>query len=157
MVIAEEDQPAFHMAKVVWNWSRDLLVCTNGRATLAAEHKAILQRNGIQVVEDALTALVGQDGRLECVDFASHEASARQGGFVAPKLSQASPFGTELGCTTDARGAMVTDDLGRTTVPGVYLAGDASFAVPHQLVIAAAAGSRAAAGVNTDLTDRAFR
>jgi thioredoxin reductase len=157
VVVAEEDQPAFHMAKVVWNWSRDLLVCTNGRATLSAEHKALLQQYGIQVVEDAITALIGQDGRLELVVFASHAANARQGGFVSPQLSQASPFGTELGCATDARGAMVTDDLGRTTIPGVYLAGDASFAVPHQLVIAAAAGSRAAAGVNTDLTDRAFR
>lgn len=156
VVIAEEGQPAFHLAKVVWNWSRDLLVCTNGQTTLSAEQKAILQRNGIQVVEDTITALVGKDGMLERVVFASHDESARQGGFVVPQLSQASAFGALLGCDMNAPGGIVTDNLGRTTVPGVYAAGDASMDAPAQLVIAAAAGSRAAAGVNTDLTDRAF-
>ncbi|MHB8599915.1 MAG: hypothetical protein ACYDER_24290 [Ktedonobacteraceae bacterium] len=38
----------------------------------------------------------------------------------------------------------------------MYAAGDVSVAVPHQLIIAAAAGSRAAAGVNTDLTESEF-
>ncbi len=46
--------------------------------------------------------------------------------------------------------------LERTTVPGVYGAGDTSVVVPAQLKIAAAEGSRAAAGVNTDLTERDF-
>jgi thioredoxin reductase len=155
-VIAEEGQAAFHMAKVVWNWSRDLLVCTNHQATLTPEQKAILQRNGIEVVDDAITALVGKDGMLERVVFASHDASNRLGGFVAPRLSQASPFGAQLGCAMNTLGAIITDEFGRTTVPGVYAAGDASIVVPAQLVIAAAAGARAAAGVNTDLTDHAF-
>jgi thioredoxin reductase len=160
VVIAEEGQAAFHMAKVVWNWSRDLVVCTNGQTTLSAEHKASLQRNGIQVMEDPITALVGTHGRLERMVFASHKAShkasSRQGGFVVSQLSQASAFGAQLGCAMNAHGGIITDDLGRTAVPGVYAAGDASVVAPAQLVIAAAAGSRAAAGVNMDLTDRAF-
>ena len=157
IVIAEEGQAAFHFARVVWNWSRDLLLCTNGHTTLSPEQTAILQRNGIQVVEDPITALVGADGRLERVIFASHGASARQGGFVVSPLNQASPFGAQLGCEMDVRGAIVTDEFGRTTVPGVYAAGDASIVAPAKLIIAAASGSRAAVGVNTDLTDRAFR
>ena len=48
------------------------------------------------------------------------------------------------------------DPFGRTTVPGVYGADDTSVVVPAQLKIAAAEGSRAAAGVNTDLTERDF-
>jgi thioredoxin reductase len=157
VVIAEEGQAAFHMAKVVWNWSGDLLLCTNGHTTLSPEQKATLQRNGIQVVEDPITALVGADGRLERIILASHGASTRQGGFVVSPLSQASPFGAQLGCEMNASGAIVTDEFGRTSVPGVYAAGDASIVAPAKLIVAAAAGSRAAVGVNTDLTDRAFR
>ena len=57
----------------------------------------------------------------------------------------------------NAMGRIVTDQLGRTTVPGVYAAGDASVGHPaHQLIIAAAEGSVAAAGVNTDLTESEF-
>ena len=108
------------------------------------------------MVEDRITALVGKHGQLERMVFATQEERARRGGFVAPLLLQASPFGEELGCEINAMGGIVTDPLGRTTVPGVYAAGDALVAVPHQLVIAAAGGSRAAAGVNTDLTEREF-
>lgn len=157
VVIAEDGQRAFHLAKVVWNWSHDLMLCTNGHTILSAEQKAVLQRNGIEVVEDTITALVGRDGVLERVVFASHEASAREGGFVVSQLSQASGFGAQLGCEMNAQGNMAIDELGRTTVPGVYAAGDAAGMAPAQLVIAAAAGSRAAAAVNTDLTERAFR
>ncbi|HZR43689.1 MAG TPA: NAD(P)/FAD-dependent oxidoreductase [Ktedonobacteraceae bacterium] len=156
IVIAEEGQRAFHMAKLVWNWSRDLLVCTNGHALFTTEQKEMLRKKEIEVVEDRITALVGEKGMLEWVVFASHAASARQGGIVASQLLQASPFGEELGCQMNAMGGIVTDPFGRTTVAGVYAAGDTLMAVPHQLIIAAAGGSWAAAGVNTDLTEREF-
>ena len=157
VVIAEEGQHAFHMVKIVWNWSRDVLVCTNGHAALTEERKETLQKKAIQVIEDPITALVGKNGMLERVVFASHEESARQGGFVVPQWTQASSFGTLLGCDMNALGGIVTDEFGRTTIPGVYAAGDASVVIPSQLIIAAASGSRAAAGVNTDLTESEFR
>jgi thioredoxin reductase len=155
VVIAEEGQHAFHMAKIVWNWSRDVLVCTNGHATLTQEQKETLQRKEIQVVEDSITALVGKMGMLERVVFASHEESQRQGGFVVPQWSQASGFGTLLGCDLNAPGGIVTDNFGRTMVKGVYAAGEV-IGVPSSLIMAAAQGSMAAAGVNTDLTESAF-
>jgi thioredoxin reductase len=114
------------MAKVVWNWSRDVLVCTNGRSTLTKEHKETLQNKEMQVVEDPITALVGKNGMLERVVFSTHEQSKRQGGFVVPQLVQASQFGAQLGCEMNALGAIVTDDFGRTAIAGVYAAGDAS-------------------------------
>ncbi|WP_439644909.1 hypothetical protein [Aneurinibacillus tyrosinisolvens] len=46
----------------------------------------------------------------------------------------------------------MTDDFGRTNVEGVYAAGDTSVIAPSQVIIAAAEGSRAAIGVNSDLT-----
>ncbi|WP_244422455.1 FAD-dependent oxidoreductase [Ktedonobacter racemifer] len=114
------------------------------------------QKKEIQVVEDRITALIGKRGQLERVVFATQGERARRGGFVASQLLQASPFGEELGCQMNAMGGIVTDPFGRTTVPGVYAAGDALMAVLHQLIIAAAGGSWAAAGVNTDLTEREF-
>ena len=154
VVIAEEGEHAFHLAKVVWNWSRDVLVCTNGHALLTQEQKEILQKKEIQVIEDPITALVGKMGMLEQVVFATHEKSARQGGFVVPQWSQASEFGVLLGCATNAMGGTTTDEWGRTSVQGVYAAGEAI--APSILIAAAAQGSVAAAGVNTDLTQSEF-
>ncbi len=155
IVIAEEGQRAFHLAKLVWNWSRNLLVCTNGHAVLTPEQKVALQKKEIQIVEDRITALVGEKGMLERVVFASHAASARQGGFVMPQWSQASSFGSELGCELNENGGIVVDSLGRTSVKGVYAAGEVS-GMTSQLIMAAAQGSMAAAGVNADLTEHAF-
>jgi thioredoxin reductase len=156
LVVISEGPHTFHLVKVVWNWSHDLLVCTNGHQVLDSEQQAALRRKGIEVVEDRITTLVGKGGQLEQVVFATQGAHARRGGFVAPRLLQASPFGEELGCEMNVMGGIVTDAFGRTTVPGVYAAGDASVVVPAQLIIAAAEGSRAAAGVNTDLTESEF-
>jgi thioredoxin reductase len=156
LVVISEGPHTFNLVKVVWNWSHDLLLCTNGHQLLTREQQETLRQKGIQVVEDRITALVGKHGQLERIVFATREEKSREGGFVAPQLLQASPFGEVLGCEMNVMGGIVTDPFGRTTVPGVYAAGDASVVVPAQLIIAAAEGSRAAAGVNTDLTESEF-
>lgn len=156
LVVISEGPHTFQMVKVVWNWSHNLLVCTNGHQPLTAEQQATLRQKGIEVVEDRITALIGKHGQLERIVFATQEERSREGGFVASQLLQASPFGEVLGCEMNAMGGIVTDPFGRTTVPGVYAAGDASVVMPAQLIIAAAEGSRAAAGVNTDLTESEF-
>jgi len=145
----------FHVAKVVWNWSRDLLVCTNGHTLLTAEEKESLQRNKIQVVEDKIVALVGENGMLEKVVFASQGESVRTGGFVGGWPVQASSLGAELGCEINVQSRLVTDALTRTTVKGVYAAGDIEAPFP-QLIMAAAEGSKAAAAINMDLIESEF-
>lgn len=156
VIIAEDGQAAFHMPQVIWNWSRNLLVCTNGHSHLTEEQKETLQKKEIQVVEDPITALVGKNGMLERVVFSTHEEIAREGGFVVPQWTQASSFGAQLGCDLNAMGGVTTDDFGKTTVPGVYAAGDASVVMPSQVIFAAASGSRAAVGVYAELTQKEF-
>jgi thioredoxin reductase len=72
-----------------------------------------------------------------------------------PQLVQSSDFGKQLGCPYNSLGGIAIDPFGRTNIPGVYAAGDASVIAPAQLIIAAAEGVRAA-GVNTDLTQEEF-
>jgi thioredoxin reductase len=155
-IIAEEGHAAFHMARNVWNWSRDLVICTNGHAVLTLEEKEALQRHNIRIVEGSITALVGKMGMLERIVFTTHDEIVCQGGFVVPQLSQASPFGAEFGCDRNAMGGIVTDQFGRSSVKGVYAAGDVCGGMLSQLIVAAAQGCAAAAGVNMDLTQSEF-
>ncbi len=156
LVVISEGPHTFHMVKNIWNWSRDLLVCTNGHSVLIEEQQETFSRNKIRVNESPITTLVGKNGMLERVIFATGEESAREGGFVAPQWFQASSFGQMLGCEMNAMGGSVTDNFGRTTVKGVYAAGDAANVAPSQLILASAQGSMAAAGVNTDLIESEF-
>jgi thioredoxin reductase len=157
LVVISEGENTFHMAKTVWNWSRDLLVCTNGHHVLTREQQEALRKKEIEVVEDRITALVGKQGHLERIVFASQGERSREGGFVATQVFQASSFGAQLGCELNALGGLITDQLGRTTVPGVYAAGETALGRSAHLIIAAAVGSMAAAGVNAGLIESEFQ
>lgn len=73
-----------------------------------------------------------------------------------PQPIQATDFAKKLGCEYNSLGAISTDFYGRTNIQGVYAAGDASIFAPAQLIIAAADGLKAAAGVNRDLIEIEF-
>lgn len=156
LIVISEIPHIFHMAKIVFNWSKDLAVCTNGRKILTPEQKEALRAKNIRVYEQKITSLAGSNGLLENVIFEDGEQVNRKGGFVTPQWIQASSFAEALGCGTNQLGGIVTDDLGRTNIAGVYAAGDTAIIAPSQLIIAAAEGSRAAIGVNSDLTQTDF-
>jgi len=156
LVVVSEFLNLFHTAKLLHNWSKDLVVCTNGMASLSEEHKEQLQSKNIVVMEQPITAFSGQNGQLEHVRFSDGTLIPRAGGFVTPKFVQGVPFAERLGCEMTASGGIKTDGKGRSTVPGLYIAGDASYVAPSQVVFAAADGSRTAMSVNMDLTEEDF-
>jgi thioredoxin reductase len=156
VVISEDERGALHLPKILYNWSQDLVLCTNGHHLLSEEHKQFYAHYGIGVIEDKITALLGQEGQLEGLEFEHHPAIKRSGGLVGVQLKPATTIGTELGCEMNALGGIITDEMGRTTLKGVYAAGDSASFMPSQLIIAAASGSKAAAAVNTDLTSQYF-
>ncbi|WP_276356839.1 NAD(P)/FAD-dependent oxidoreductase [Cohnella caldifontis] len=157
LVLLSEDERAAHMAKILYNWSRDLIICTNGRRPLTEERIGKLASRGIRVIETPVTELYGQSGKLEQVRFADGSRIERTGGFVTPKwIPKASSFAEQLGCETTDLGAIRTDAMGKTGVPGLFAAGDAAYVGPSQLIYAAASGSKAAMMVNADLTDEDF-
>ncbi|CAI6086813.1 NAD(P)/FAD-dependent oxidoreductase [Cohnella sp. JJ-181] len=156
LVLVAGNDHTFHLAKTVYNWSRDLLVCTNGYKSLEPEEERVLRARGIRIDHREIERLVGADGQLTAVRFADGEEAACAGGFVAERLRQAAPFAERLGCALTQYGGIETDAAGRTSVPGVYAAGDAACIMPAQLIVAAAEGSRAAIGINEDMTHEAF-
>ncbi len=156
LVVISEGSNIFHLAKIVYNWSKDMLVCTNGANSLSVEQMGQLRQKGIQINLHRIKALHGENGQLSRVVFANNAAVKRAGGFITPSWDQAVPFGEALGCAMTQAGGFVTDDYGRTSVRGVYAAGDSSIIAPAQLIIAAGEGSKAAIGVNTDLTVQDF-
>ena len=157
VIIAENEMGAFHTPKVLYNWSSDIVVCTNGHQVLHEEQKLFLKKHGIPVIEEKIVALGGQAGQLERIVFESSPAIERVGGLVGVQWKQATPIGQDLGCETNTLGGIATDELGRTTVKGVYAAGDTvTHLMGAQLIAAAASGSKVAAGINTDFITSYF-
>jgi thioredoxin reductase len=60
-----------------------------------------------------------------------------------------------LGCEVSQKGSIKCNEDGLTSVPGVYVAGDASRDV-QLAVVAAAEGAQAAIAINKELLERDF-
>jgi thioredoxin reductase len=156
VVIIGEQVQGFHFIQTIYNWSKDLIVCTNGKDLQNSDQKDLLKNRGIKIIENKIKNFDGKNGQIEKIVFENGESISRKGGFVMPQLIQASDFGKHLGCQYNPLGGIFVDSFGRTNIQGVYAAGDASVISPAQLIIAAADGVRAAAGVNNDLTQKEF-
>ena len=70
--------------------------------------------------------------------------------FFATGQTQRSDLAERLGCEVNADGAVVTKEYETTSVPGVYVAGDASHR-QQKLAVAAAEGSLAAMKIHESL------
>jgi thioredoxin reductase len=129
-------------------WSRDLVLCTDGDA-LGIEERRRLQRHGIALREERLVRLEGEGELLERLVFAEGEPLARSALFFLPEQSAHSPLASRLGCAVND-GVSETGSLQQTSVPGLYMAGDAARSV-KLAIVAAAEGAQAAFAINTAL------
>ncbi|RJE86086.1 NAD(P)/FAD-dependent oxidoreductase [Paenibacillus sp. 1011MAR3C5] len=157
LIVIADGMNAFTLTRLAYQWSKDLILCTNGaRRTMSDEERLKLQSRGIRVSRERVVELEGEDGELRSVRLESGLRVRRTGGFVSPIWRQAAPFGDWLGCAANEQGGIQTDRLGRTSVYGIYAAGDSSVIAPAQAVIAAGEGSKAAIGINADLIQEDF-
>ncbi|MFP7456521.1 NAD(P)/FAD-dependent oxidoreductase [Bacillus safensis] len=155
LALIAENQRALHMAKLLSNWTKDLIVFSNGHV-LAEEDKVLLTAHSIQVIDVPIVSIDHDNGQLRSLQLANGEIVKREGGFVASEFKQSAPFAEMLGCQMTKNAGVETDILGRTTVSGVFACGD-SLGGPAQLVLAAAAGSQAGMGVIHELVQEEFQ
>ena len=155
-IIIGDQVQGFHFSQNIYKWSKHLVVLTNGKLFQNLEQKNFICHKGIRIIENKIKKFEGSNGQMEKIVFDNGESVLRKGGFVMPQLIQSSNFGKQLACEYNSLGGISVDSFGRTNVQGVYAAGDASVINPAQIIIAAAEGVRAAAGVNTDLSQKEF-
>nr|WP_245406347.1 MULTISPECIES: NAD(P)/FAD-dependent oxidoreductase [unclassified Peribacillus] len=155
LAVIAENERAFHMGKLLSNWSGDVIVFTNGYQGLD-EEKDILARQHVIVVEEKIESLKSKGGQLTSILLQNGREIKREAGIVVADLVQSASFAEQLGCEIAPNRGIKVDSFGRTTVEGVYACGDTSLSTPSQLVIAAAEGNKAAAGVIMDLVEAAF-
>ena len=138
-------------AHLIRGWADDLVLFTHGEA-LTPEQTEGLGARGIGVVEEPVARLVVEDDRLTGVELESGGIVPRAAVFVRPSFVPNDDLLTGLGCATDAAGWVTTDGTGRTSVPGVWAAGNA--VNPRaQVITAAGEGSAAAIAINNDLVE----
>lgn len=142
-------------AMIVRQFSRDLKVFTNGSGAVSAGDNDQLAKLGIEVFDSPITAIEGGREGMQAVLLEDGSRHERTAGFVRPQWHSTLGFAEPLGIETDEHGLVVVDRKQRSSVLGVYAAGDITPGF-RQLQVAAGEGTVAASVINRDLIARDF-
>ncbi len=151
-------EAAFQAAIMISALTKDVAIFTNGESTLDFKQKETLKRNNMSLYEQKISRLKYSENKLHSVVFDDESCVHRDALVVTPvfPLQPKSNFAMDLGCETTELGAIKIDDRGRTSVLGVYAAGDMIDALKQTVLIACASGQTAAFGVVYDLLAEDF-
>jgi len=157
LAVLAQGERAVHMATLLRGWSDDVVLLTGGPADLSDDDRARLDIAGIPIDERKVRELDSAAGELHAVVFDDGARLPRSALLVAAELRQRSGLAAQVGVKLVATGpvspeAVDVDPLYRTSVPGVFAAGDVCAQMP-QIAAAVAAGSAAAVSVMAGITE----
>ncbi len=143
-------------AQLVRQWSDDVVFFAH-TAELAPADRARLEARDIVVVDGEVARLVVENDGLVGVELGDGRVVARTAVFIRPgNRPHDDGLLAGLGCELDEAGFPIVDTTGRTSVAGVWAAGNV--ADPRaQVITSAGAGSAAAIAINADLVQEDVR
>jgi thioredoxin reductase len=137
-------------AILLTQWSRQLILMTDGPAQLSEPMREAVRARGVEVEERRVRRMVGSGDGLQ-LELEDGTRIWRRALFFDLTASQRCDLARRLGAEIDRRGGVCVDRHEATRVPGLYVAGDASRDA-LQTIVAAGEGCSAALAINTALT-----
>ncbi|MEV0434512.1 NAD(P)/FAD-dependent oxidoreductase [Nocardia sp. NPDC050413] len=145
---------AVHQALLFTQLTDDIVFLSH-TAPATDEDAEKLAARGVRVVDGEVVEVLADGGKLSGVRLADGTVIDRDALVVGPRFSTRATFLTDLGLTPQPHPSGVGDHIpadptGRTSVPGVWIAGNATDPMA-QVGAAAAAGAMAGAQINAEL------
>lgn len=146
VVVFGWDEHVVGFALSLLDWARSVTVVTDGRSFDGDDaHRAALEHHPIRLVEDEATGFLGERGHLRGIELASAGHVPCSLAFFSIAHEPVNDLAVQLGCDISPEGCILVDESARTTVAGVYAAGDLT---PGIQLIQVAAAKGAIAGVS---------
>jgi thioredoxin reductase len=152
IVVLGNGRHALGMALNLTTWTRDIVICTNGRPPELEDNEYCrkLEALNIRVLTDPIKRICYDGTTIDCLELESGLRLAAEKVFFSIAQFPADDLGAQLGCERDAGGHVVTDEHQQTTAPHVYAAGDITPG-PQLAMVAAAKGAVAALAMHKSL------
>jgi pyruvate/2-oxoglutarate dehydrogenase complex dihydrolipoamide dehydrogenase (E3) component len=129
-------------------WLRASSSC---RPALSAEQQRQLVAAGLDVRTESVERI---EERNDGIHVVLHQRSVvRDALFIQPQLALASDVAVTLGAELTDAGTVSIDPAGQSSVPGLYIAGDAATPV-QSVAVATGSGARAAYAINASLLNQ---
>ncbi|MFF2088287.1 NAD(P)/FAD-dependent oxidoreductase [Nocardia sp. NPDC058176] len=144
-----------HQALLFTQLSDDVVFLAHTAPALGAEDTEKLVARGVRIVDGEVVEVTSTAARLTGVRLADGTTIDRDALVVAPRSSIRATFLTDLGLPPQPHASGIgdhipADPVGRTAVPGVWVAGNVTEPTA-QVGAAAAAGAMAGAQINAEL------
>jgi thioredoxin reductase len=141
-------------------WSDDVTLFTDGNAAMEAGDAERLMQAKVTVDDRVVVELRGTGHMLEAVVFEDGTERVCEGLLVPAPMFQRSSLAAHLGARLADTDALIesveVDPMFRTSVRGLYAAGDISATAPPSVATAIAAGSTAAKTIVHDLVEEMY-
>ncbi|WP_339902543.1 NAD(P)/FAD-dependent oxidoreductase [uncultured Cyclobacterium sp.] len=146
---------AIHLASLVNNLTKDLTILTDGKTSFDEEQLDKLLRNGIKIIEKEILAIDHEVGNLKSIRFKDGPVEAFDAAYASISFEQNTSIPSELGCELTEQGYIEVDEMGKTTVEGVFACGDCS-TMMRSVATAVFKGNIAGVFINHELTQESF-
>jgi thioredoxin reductase len=112
-------------AATLLEWARSVTVVTGGERFRGDDAcRGLLDRHGVEVLEEKVVELIGRRGDLRAARLASGRMLPCSLAFFSVAHQPRTDLAQQLGCRIDDDGYVEINDCGMTSVDGVYAAGD---------------------------------
>ncbi|RYX85716.1 NAD(P)/FAD-dependent oxidoreductase [bacterium] len=143
---------ALHQAMLIPDWGPTTFF-TNDSIQLDAEKTNELKNRGVVIEDCPVQSLVGEGEQLDGVLLTDGRFIEIAAVFIGPQNRMTNPLAEQLGCAFEdgpLGPALKVDEFQKTTVPGVFAAGDSS-SFKHNATFAAASGVMAGVAAHRSL------
>ena len=140
---------------MVWNLSKNLKIFTNGPSTIPPEWTEKFEKKGIPIIETELESIEQENGQMKHLILKDGSRHAIDAFFAKAPVAQHLSAPKDLGCTINEMGFIQVDEFQRTTVSGVFAAGDCT-TMYRALSVAISAGTKASAFIVKELVEENF-
>lgn len=156
LVVISRGNALMHLAPLLSGWTKRFTVCTNGPDELSEAERNDLRDHHIPLFDTPIRAILSYEGIVSHVLLEDGTEIPCTGIFFKSELVPGTDLPQSLGCRLSETGVIAVDEFGKSSVPGVYAAGDMSSRM-HQSIAAAASGAAAAAAINGELNQEAWK
>lgn len=153
--IIANGEMGFEFAKLIFNWTKDLRLLTNGKSTLKEEGIKILKQHKIEIIEDEIDSFEHENGNIQNIVFKNQSKISVKAIYARPPFEQHCNLPEVLGCELTPQGLLKVDAFQKTNIPGVFASGD-SVIQARSVAMAVSSGSFAGAMINKELIDESF-
>ncbi|MCE3280587.1 MAG: ahpF [Bacteroidetes bacterium] len=146
---------ALDICMVLKQWTNEIVLLTNGKSILKKRHEERLRSHDIEIIEKEISGLEQKEGNITKVFFKDNSQLEIPVMYAKLEFKQHCDIPEKLGCKMTKHGFIKIDESKKTTVHGIYAAGD-NTSKGRTISLAVAAGTVAGMMINGELSSESF-